>query len=413
MLETLAPTRIPLGLLGNLAATALRLGFLILVGREVATRLGSEGIVVMGQLQNLLALGLALPAMALQPAIQQVVGSAAPEQVPPRSSWALLAGQILALVAGVVVLWSATSGIVYLPRQVHDVVWVFLPGLLALSLVHNLQAIATGKRDLKRVNLFIALSGLLQALWLYGWIHQGLQGLVPGVLLFGAVAIPFAFWLLKPFPLSRPRLDQWKEQFRLWAPLATMGAVSAILTPYLQINVRETVLALGVEVTGNWQGAVRITDLLYGTWYGAFMAWSLPRLSGPPEQRPGFARLALCPLGALAMGLVLVVGGSLVLDIAYVGRFPEALPVLRLQCLAELVRACGLPLAMILIARRRTVAFIALELGSSLLQVVLVRLFVPRFGSNGAPLAIALEATIYLVFAGWVVSRREDLPLAA
>lgn len=405
--------RIPLGLLGNLAATALRLGFLILVGREVASRLGSEGIVVMGQLQNLLALGLALPAMGLQPGIQQGIGSAAPDQVPARSSWALLAGQILALVSGLVLLWCATSGIVYLPRQVHDVVWVFLPGLLALSLVHNLQAIATGKRDLKRVNLFIALAGLLQALWLYGWIHRGLQGLVPGVLLFGAVALPFAFWLLKPLPLSRPRLDQWNEQVRLWAPLATMGAVSALLTPYLQINVRETVLDLGVEVTGNWQAAVRITDLLYGTWYGAFIAWSLPRLSGPPGQRPGFARLSLCPLGALALGLVLVLGGSLVLDIAYVGRFPEALSVLRLQCFAELVRACGLPLAMILIARRRTAVYIALELGSSLLQVVLVRLFVPRWGSNGAPLAIALEASVYLVIAGWIVLRRKDLPLSA
>lgn len=404
--------RIPLGMVGNLAATAFRLGFMILVGREVAARLGSEGIVVMGQLQNLLSLGLALPAFALQPGIQQAIGSASPTQVSTRSSWALAAGQILAALSGIAILWCATSGIVYLPGSVHDVVWMFLPGLLGMAMIGNLQAIAAGKRDLKRLNLFIAVSGPLQAIWLFGWIHDGLQGLVPGILLFGLVATPLAFWFLSPFPLSWPRRDQWSEQIRVWAPLATMGAVSALLIPYLQINVRETVLKLGVGTTGNWQAAVRITDLLYGTWYGAFTAWALPRLSGPPESRPGFSRLALAPLGALALGAVLVLAGPLVLDIAYVGRFPLALDVLRLQCLAEFLRACGLPFAIILIARRRTRIFIALELGSSLLQIALVRWWVPHLGPTGAPLAIALESTLYLVVTAWIVLRLKDVHLS-
>lgn len=405
--------RIPLGLVGNFAATAFRLGVLVLVGREVAFRLGSEGIVVMGQLQNLLSLGMALPAMALQPGIQQAIGSARAGEGPSRSAWAILGGQILALLSGLAILWCVASDIVYLPPQVHNVLWMLLPGLLGMALIANLQAIAAGKRLLKHLNVFIALSGLLQAVWLYAWIHRGLQGLVPGVLLFGLAALPFALWILHPFPLSRPRGDQWKEQFRLWAPLASMGAVAALLSPYLQINVRETVLKLGVEATGNWQAAVRITDLLFGTWFGAFMAWALPRLSGPREQRPGFATLALAPLGALVLGAALVLGGPLVLDIAYVGRFPRALEVLRWQCAAEFFRACGLPLAMILIARRRTVLYIGLELASSLLQVVLVRLFVPRFGPTGAPLAIVLESSIYLLVTGWIVWRREDLPFAA
>lgn len=317
----------------------------------------------------------------------------------------------MALASGLAILWCATSGIVYLPDRVHDVVWMFLPGLLTMSFIFNLQAISTGKRDLKRVNLFIALSGLLQALWLYGWIHYGLQGLVPGVLLVGLALAPLALWILPPFPLSWPRASQWNEQFRLWAPLASMGAVAALLSPYLQINVRETVLKLGVDATGNWQAAVRITDLLFGTWGGAFIAWALPRLSGPPGQQPGFLKLALAPAGALALGLFLGFGGPMVLDIAYMGRFPQSLDVLRWQCAAEFVRACGLPLAMLLIARRRTVVYIGLELGSSLIQVLLVRMLVPRFGPTGAPIAIVLESSIYLVVTGWVVWRRNDLPL--
>jgi O-antigen/teichoic acid export membrane protein len=67
----------------------------------------------------------------------------------------------------------------------------------------------------------------------------------------------------------------------------------------------------------------------------------------------------------------------------------------------------------ILIARRRTAVFIALELGSSLLQILLVRILVPRWGATGAPVAIALEASVYLAVAGWFVWRRKDLPLAA
>jgi len=103
---------------GNLAATSLRLGLLFLVGREVAAHLGSEGIVVMGQLQNLMGLGLALPSLALNSGIQQALGSATGSQVPDRSSWALLSGQALAVVSALVVTGLVLTGSVYLPEVV-------------------------------------------------------------------------------------------------------------------------------------------------------------------------------------------------------------------------------------------------------------------------------------------------------
>lgn len=95
--------RIPWVVVGNLSATLLRLGLLFLVGREVARHLGPEGIVAMGQLQNLLGLGLALPSLALHQGILQALGSATEEQVPERSSWALMSGQFLAIAAAIAV----------------------------------------------------------------------------------------------------------------------------------------------------------------------------------------------------------------------------------------------------------------------------------------------------------------------
>ncbi len=403
---------IPGGVVGNLAATSFRLGLLILVGRAVAQNLGSQGIVVMGQLQNLLSLGLAIPAMALQSGIQQAIGSAQPSQIQARSSWALLSGQILAAISGLFLLWLATSGFIYLPTQVHSVAWLFLPGLLAMTLVGNLQAIAGGRGRMNRLNWFIAISGPLQALWLFGWIHLGLQGLVPGILLFGLVAAPIALGFLSPFPLSLPRLDQWKEQAQVWGPLAVMGSIAALSAPYLQITIRENVLAQGLDVAGAWQAAVRVTDLLFFTWYAAFATWALPKLSGPIAHRPGFGKLALAPLGAIGLGSALMLFGPMVLDIAYMGRFPEAISILRLQCLAEMVRAGAIPLGLILISRRAVRTYGALEIGSTLLQILLVRFLVPRLGPSGAPLSVAIESALYLVVAGAFVRRRKGLPLA-
>lgn len=398
--------RIPSGVLGNLAATSFRLALLFLVGREVASQLGSQGIVVMGQLQNLLTLGLALASQALQPGIQQALGSARPEQVSERSSWALLSGQILALLSGLVVLQLSTSGAIYLPPQMHAAAWMLVPGLMAMAMMGNLQAIASGTGRLRRLNLFIALSGPLQALWLYFWIHGGLQGLVPGVLLFGLVALPLALWLMPPFPLQVPRRAQWKEQARLWAPLAAMGSVVAVLSPYKLILFRETILAQGVEVAGNWQAAVRITDLLFATWSMAFTTWALPKLSGPEHARPKFGKLSFGPLGGLALAGSIAVAAPWILDVAYVGRFPGALPVLRLQCFAEFVQSCTMPLGLILIARRSARVFAGLEFAGAIAQIALVRVLVPQFGPIGAPIAICIESTAYFAVALWFVRRK-------
>jgi len=411
----LSPKRLPIpsSVLGNLAATGFRLGLLFLVGREVASHLGSQGIVVMGQLQNLLSLGLALASQAMQTGIQQALGSARSDQVSERSSWALLSGQILALLSGLVLLWLSTSGAIYLPEQVHTAAWLLLPGLLAMALIGNLQAIASGKARLRQLNLFIALSGPLQALWLLFWIQRGLQGLVPGILLFGLVALPFALWLLPPFPLSWPRRSQWKEQAKLWAPLAAMGSVVAVLSPYKLILFRETILAQGVDVAGNWQAAVRITDLLFATWSSAFTTWALPRLSGPEHARPKFGKLAFGPLGGLALGVAIAVTAPWLLDLAYVGRFPGALPVLRLQCLAEFVQCCTTPLGLILIARRSARVFAGLELVAAIVQIALVRILVPHLGPIGAPIAITIESSLYFAAALWFVRRYKVVPLAA
>lgn len=397
--------RVPASVVGNLAATCFRLALLFLVGREVASRLGSQGIVVMGQLQNMLTLGLALAAQALQPGIQQALGSAREHQVAERSSWALLSGQILALLSGLILLWLSTSGAIYLPEQVHTTAWVLLPGLMAMALIGNLQAIASGRTRLRQLNLFIALSAPLQALWLFLCIHGGLQGLVPGILLFGVVAMPLALWLVPPFPLSLPRRSQWKEQARLWAPLAAMGSVVAVLAPCKLILFRETILAQGVDVAGNWQAAVRITDLLFATWSTAFTTWALPRLSGPESGRPKFAKLLFGPIGGLLLGLFIAAAAPWILDLAYVGRFPGALPVLRLQCFAEFVQSCTMPLGLILIARRSARAFTVLELAGTILQITLVRILIPHLGPIGAPIAIAIESTLYFAIALWFVRR--------
>jgi hypothetical protein len=100
------------------------------------------------------------------------------------------------------------------------------------------------------------------------------------------------------------------------------------------------------------------------------------------------------------------------LDLAYVGRFPGALPVLRLQCLAEVIQASTVPLGLILIARRSLKAYAGLEIAAAVLQLTLVRFLAPSLGPTGIPLSIAIESSVYLAAAWWLVRRREVVTLA-
>ena len=376
----------PRDIAGVAASQGFRLLILVWVGRYVSQQLGADGILAMGVLQNLLVLGISLPAMALQMPIQQAVASAGPDGE-ARGAEGFLLGQALALVSAAAVVVLVASGKIWLPGGLPGVLWILPIGICCTAAASDLQAWTIGRKLLGRTNILAAVLSPLQALWLLGWLMLGRAGLVPGVLLFGVVALPTTiFWL--GIPRLRP-LAKRLANLRSWWPLLAMASLTTVLGPSAQMVLRQHALGDGIQSGANWQAAIRLSDILFGTWSMAFSVWALPRLAARSK---GSNRQALSMGGAAAMASVVLLAAPLLLSVAYAHRFQGATGVLRLQVVAEVSRAFGLPWTLRLMAHRAVRTFSLLELGATVFQMGLAWLLIPRIGILGAPLAVLLES---------------------
>ena len=390
----------PGAVLGSVASQGFRLLLLLWAGRFVSIRLGADGILSMGVLQNLLALGLALPAQALQMPIQQSV-AARPDLADHRGAQSLLLGQILAWASSAVLVVLILSGRIWVPRGLPTIVWILPFGVSLMSAASNLQSWTIGRGELARTNLLAALLSPLQAVWLVAWISTGRSGLVPGILLFGAVALPATLWRL-----GRPRPDHARGLggFAGWWPLLTMAAATTILGPSAQMGLREILLRHGIGEGALWQSGVRLSDILFGTWSMAFSAWAFPRISRSDRDLSGTWYSAA---GAAILALFVVAAAPLLLSIAYAHRFQDAVGVLRVQAIAEVAKAAGLPWSLRLMARRAVGTYTAVEVLATALQPALAWVLIPRIGPVGAPCAALLEAGATLAVSRALVLRLE------
>lgn len=402
MLERFRHILPPRTLAGSVASQAFRLAVLVWVGRKISTDLGAEGILALGVLQNILALGLALPSQALQMPIQQTVAAAGPN-APSRGAEALLLGQIMSILASAAMAVLILSGRVYLPGSLSGAAWILPVGICFSAAAADLQSVAIGQGRLGRVNLLTSLLSPLQALWLLAWVSTGRAGLVPGVLLFGLVAFPAtAAWV------GLPRLDSLAQRLRglkSWMPMLAMGALTTVIGPCAQMFLRQFVLKGGIQDGATWQAAIRLSDILFGTWTLAFTTWALPRLaSKTKDPRLGF--LSLAGAGVMAVGVVST--APWLLSLAYADRFPEAVQVLRLQALAEVGRAFGLTWTLRLVAKRAVRVFSIVEAGATAVQLGLAWWLIPHLGPLGAPAAVLAESAFTAILTRHLVVRMDQ-----
>jgi O-antigen/teichoic acid export membrane protein len=366
-----------------------------------------EGVLALGVLQNLLSLGLSLPSQALAiPILQSVAATGTGAE--DRGAQGFLLGQMFAILSAGAMMVLVASGAIWIPRGLPGAVWLLPVGICLLAAGSNLQAIAIGKGKQLRASQLVAILSPLQALWLLGWVGRGRAGLVPGVLLFGLVAFPAtAVWLGIPrlFPLRR----HW-EHLPSWGPILAMGALTTVLGPTAQIVLRQIVLGGGLEAGANWQAAIRLSDILFGTWALAFSSWALPRLAARSKD-PRIGSLSFLGAGLLA-GMVLAVSPQ-ILSLAYAHRFQGASGVLRLQAVAEIARALALPWALRLMARKAVAAYSAVEIGMTAFQLALAWWFVPRWGPLGAPAAVLVESIVSAALLRFVAKRLEAVEGAA
>lgn len=395
----------PRSLLGGPAGYALgnvlRMAALFLLGRLVVQRLGGEGLLAMGQWQNLIGIGVALGGNALQSGLQSGISTR-----PDKAGWlgsGLLVGQFLSMAGTVAVLLLHAAGLIHFPAAPAAVPLVLFLSCAAGSLYGNLQACAAGEGRMDRLNLWLALTGILQLGWILpfcGSLEHFSVGVLSLPILLGMLA-----WFLLPHPV--PTLHDARANLMAWLPFLSIGLLPGITTQLMQIQIRQLAIAHDLHQAGLWQAGTRLSDTLLPVWTAAATAWILPRLSS--GRTTPLRSLQVSLAGSLPLAILLAAAAPLALELALGRGFREAAGVLRLQCLTEVVRAATLPLSLLLISKARAGRFVALEIGSNLVQLGLAVLLLPRLGILGLPVASLAENLLYGVVA-WRVCKADLRP---
>lgn len=389
------------GPVGYALGSVLRMAALFLLGRLVAQRLGGEGLLAMGQWQNLIGVGVALGGHALQAGLQQGMSTRS-----DRAGWlgtGLLLGQVLSFAGTATLLALHGLGFVTIPAGMAAAPLLLFVACAAGSLYGNLQACAAGEGRMDRLNPWLAVTGLLQLAWMLpflGNLASFSVGILTLPLLLGILA-----WFLLPHP--RPHLGRFGEHARAWLPFLSIGLLPGITAQLMQIQIRQLAMGFDLQQAGQWQAGMRLSDTLFPVWTAAATAWILPRLSAggiSPRRALGVSLAGTIPL---ALGLSLL--APLALDLALGQGFREAAGVLRLQCLTEIVRAASLPLSLLLISKARAGTYVALEVGSNLVQFGLAFAFLPHWGILALPIAAVCENLVYGVVA-WRVCKADLRP---
>lgn len=379
----------------NALANLVRIASLFLLGRTIATQLGGEGLLALGQWQNLVGIGTVLGGNALQHGFQQ--GMAAHSD---RAQWlgsGLLLGQILSFLACSLLLAARALGLVHFPSWGPAIPFLLLAACSLGSLQTNLQGATAGQERMGRLSLWLAVSGVLQVLLILPFATS-LPRLGIGLLLAPALLGLFS---LKALPFPRPRLSRLRHWLRLWLPFLSVGIAPGIASPLAQIALRQ--LAVGFDPTqaGLWQAATRLSDSVFPLWSAAAAAWILPRLARPQDRPTLLASMKVSLSGSLPLCLALMLFAPLALRLAFGAPFQGGAEILRWQCATELVRAVGLPFSLFLIARGRAWTFAGLEIASPLLQVGLSAFLLPRIGILALPIAAFCENAAFGLGAWW------------
>jgi O-antigen/teichoic acid export membrane protein len=216
-------------------------------------------------------------------------------------------------------------------------------------------------------------------------------------------AFPFARALLGPLPWNLPRhLKVW---LLAWWPFLLAGLVPALLAPLGTLVLRDLALQSGWSAAGQWQAAIRLTDLVAQLWNGAVASWLLSHVAKQQGRESIRKPLWIATAGMAILCVCLAITAPLALWVAYGNGFADAVPLLRWQILSEVPRTLGWLLTTALIARKQLKQVMVLDLLGTLLMVGLAYALHAHLELRALPIASFLENLVFAGCALWLWNR--------
>ncbi len=386
-------------------ATFIRIAASFVTNKFLATLAGPVGFAVIGQLQNLINVGQGTSSLALQNGWVSLTARYRNQEKELGPIWrggfrlsvyASIASAIFfVLFAFVAPLSSLFPGVPV--RYMQAAILFAVPGFVALTVSMVASAVMNGLSDYRRWAAITIGTSVLNCLWVVLMIQTKSLSVLGAVATQSVLSCFYALFLAWKGGFTYKRFSaRLKPNFKIWRGYALMGIIPMVVSPVLYFFVRSFLgNSFGWDVAGFWQGATRISDFFNVGFSSVLGVVLLPRLSSASSSEEFHRTLKRLLACVLAIALVAVLAMFFLRDLLIVFALSkDFLPLSSLvpmQFVGDFFKAGCWCLGMALVARKETVAFLSVEIGSDILFATLTVLGTGFVGYRSPFIAYAAE----------------------
>ena len=278
-----------------------------------------------------------------------------------------------------------------------------LPGILSTNIITITAAVMNGLGENHKWALINIVTSVWQVIWVAFFLYTGRLSVLSLIATQSIVAAIFAGRISSRAGFSINQI--WKTALDTrepWLSYALMGLIPMVMTPVV-LTLMRTMVAyhFGNDAAGIWQSVWKVSDFLFMAMSAILTVIILPRVSASMSRGDFFKMfnpLLLRIMGiSLAMIAALYFGRGILVQVLFSQAYMGAVDYLPLQLVGDFFRAGGFALALVLIARRETVAFLSVEVGSELLLAAGTFVGIKFVEFNGPMASYAFENFVYFV----------------
>lgn len=278
-----------------------------------------------------------------------------------------------------------------------------LPGVLSTNIITITAAVMNGLGENHKWALINIVTSVWQVLWVAFFLYTGRLSVLSIIATQSIVAAIFAGRISSRAGFSVNRI--WKTALDTrgpWFSYALMGLVPMVLSPVVLTVMRMTVASnFGNDAAGIWQSVWKVSDFLFMAMSAILTVIILPRVSTKMSRGDFFKMfhpLLFRIMGiSLAMVAALYLGRNILVQVLFSQAYMGAVDYLPIQLVGDFFRAGGFALALVLIARAETKAFLSVEIGSEFLLAAGTFAGIKFLEFNGPMAAYAFENFCYFV----------------
>jgi len=386
----------------NSVATLVRMLTGLISSKVVAIQLETEGMALLGQLTSFSMILLSISGAGIRNGVTKHVAQYADS--PRRYELFLSTGFwiifTLSSLCGLVLIFGANYFAVRILKDAHyaAVFYVFGATIILYAINDLLISIINGFREFKKyviVNIAGSVVGLIFTVVLsYGF---GIYGALIAFVTYQSMVVIITLLLI-----ARSPKFQWKMFFGSFSKTAAirllgyskMAIVTASVLPLSQWLVRDFMIVhVGKDHAGLWEAMNKISNIYLMVITTSLSVYYLPKLASlktNKEIRNEVMTVYKLLIPALVVfSLLLILFKYYIINILFTEKFQDMQELFMPQLLGDLLKMSTWVLGYLLVARAMTKTYIAVEVASCALFVLLSRFFITQFGTIGATIGYA------------------------